>query len=88
MLRDLCKYFFAPFKTHVAKYSQYESSLLLSHLVESTQTSKDIIDELRNVSNSVPKLVASFTAASKRCCDLTEGMSLIETIMKEIHNHI
>jgi hypothetical protein len=37
------------------------------------QPSKDIIDELKNIGSSVAKLMACFEAASKRCCDLTEG---------------
>ena len=38
------------------------------------QPSKDIIDELKNIGASVTKLVAIFETASKRCCDLTEGL--------------
>ena len=41
-----------------------------------TQPSKDIIDELKNIGSSVAKLMATFEAASKRCCDLTEGFHL------------
>lgn len=72
-MRELAKVFFAPFRPHVAKYGQMESAKLLSELVNTTNTSKDILDELRNIALSVPKLVASLSAASKRCCLLTEG---------------
>ena len=34
---------------------------------------QDILDELRNVSLSVPKFAAVIAEASKRCCELTEG---------------
>ena len=64
---------FSPFRTHVSKYGSYEANLLGAELTGSTPISKDIIDELRNVSLSVQRLVATFTEASKRCCDLTEG---------------
>jgi hypothetical protein len=72
-LRELAKVFFAPFRSHVAKYGEREQKLLLADITSGTATSKDILDELRNVSVSVNKLVASFKDASKRCCDMTEG---------------
>ena len=72
-LRELGKALFQPFRTHVKEYGKYQSNILLSELVSNAQPSKDLIDELRNISISVPKLVQSFAEASKQCCDLTEG---------------
>ena len=65
---------YAPFKSHMAKYSQYETTQLSMDLssVLSPQ-SKDIIDELRHLSASVPKILDVYAKASTRCCDLTEG---------------
>lgn len=42
-------------------------------IFSSSNPSKDIIDELKNIGASVPKVISVFEAASKRCCDLTEG---------------
>ena len=87
-LRELAKVFYAPFKTHTAKYGDREKQLLLAELSAGSTTSKDIIDELRNVSTSVPKLVGLFKEASRRCCDLTEGcafpslIAALETCLK------
>jgi hypothetical protein len=50
-----------------------ERSRLQQEMSEMSGSSKDIIDELKNVSSSVAKVVASFENASKRCCQLTEG---------------
>ncbi|XP_059098482.1 conserved oligomeric Golgi complex subunit 7-like [Tigriopus californicus] len=71
--RELGQLLFQPFKLHTAKYGQYEATRLQLELESNTQTSKDIIDELRNVTGSVNKLMEAFTEASRRCCDLTEG---------------
>lgn len=49
-------------------------------IFNSGHPSKDIIDELKNIGTSVPKLIAVLEAASKRCCDLTEGSFVIQLI--------
>jgi hypothetical protein len=72
-VRELARTLFAPFRSYVAAYGQMESSQLLSELVSTTVTSKDIIDELRNISLSVSKMVLMFSSAAKRCCTLTEA---------------
>ena len=82
-LRELARSLYSPFKPYVSKYGEYESALLLQDLVNNTQTSKDLIDELRNVSQSVNKVVTSFGNASKRCCDLTEG-KIIRCILSKV----
>ena len=54
-----------------------ERSRLQHEIGDISSASKDIIDELKNVATSVSKIVAAFEAASKRCCDLTEGRFII-----------
>ena len=63
-MRELSKVVYTPLKPPLEKYQTMESLKLLSELSEST--SKDIIDELRLISMSVPKLIASFEEASDR----------------------
>ena len=70
-MRELSKVVYTPLKPALEKYQTMESLKLLSELSEST--SKDILDELRLISMSVPKLIASFDEASERCLKLTEG---------------
>ena len=70
-MRELSKVVYAPLKPSLDKYQTLESMKLLSDLSESTR--KDILDELRFISMSVPKLVTSFGEASERCLKLTEG---------------
>ena len=57
----------------VARYGELEREILIGEIVIGPVSSKDILDELRSLSQSVPKLVNSFKEASKRCCQLTEG---------------
>ena len=75
-MRELAKNTYLPFKAHLTKYEAMETAKLMSDLkIQNTTTSKDILDELRLISMSVPKLVESFTSASKRCLKLTEGVA-------------
>ncbi len=59
--------------TFFPRYEGMESTRLSEEMEAFTSTSKDILDELRNIASSVPKLMSSFTAASNRCCRLSEG---------------
>ena len=73
-MRELAKNTYLPFKAHLTKYEAMETAKLMSDLkIQNTTTSKDILDELRLISMSVPKLVESFTSASKRCLKLTQN---------------
>ena len=75
-MRELAKNTYLPFKAHLTKYEVMETAKLMSDLkIQNTTTSKDILDELRLISMSVPKLVESFTSASKRCLKLSEGVA-------------
>eukprot|EP00095_Tigriopus_kingsejongensis_P003579 maker-scaffold140_size315649-snap-gene-2.23 protein:Tk03579 transcript:maker-scaffold140_size315649-snap-gene-2.23-mRNA-1 annotation:"conserved oligomeric golgi complex subunit 7" len=81
--RELAKLLYQPFKLHTAKYGQYETNKLQQAVESITHTSKDIIDELRNVGASVSKFIEAFGEASTRCCELTEGCgfpSLVSTL--------
>ena len=76
-MRELAKNTNLPFKSHLTKYEVMETAKLMSDLkIQNTTTSKDILDELRLISMSVPKLVESFTSASKRCLALSEGVAV------------
>ena len=76
-MRELAKNTYLPFKSHLTKYEVMETAKLMSDLkIQNTTTSKDILDELRLISMSVPKLVESFTSASKRCLALSEGVAV------------
>ena len=55
-----------------------ERNRLQQEISDISNSSKDIIDELKNVAASVTKVVAGFENASKRCCDLTEGRTRFE----------
>ena len=73
-LRDFARLIYQCFKIFVAKYPDIEKSVLTAELkFTGIQTSKDIVDELRNVSGSVPKLTECLRLAARRCFDLTEG---------------
>ena len=72
-VRELAKLIYAPFKTILQNYQSMATSKLLQELESNTTTSKDILDELRLISLSVPKLICSFKTASALCLDLTEG---------------
>lgn len=71
-MRELSLVIYAPLKGILDKYGTMESLHLMSSL-QDTQSSKDIIDELRLISMSVPKLMASFNDSTSRCFTLTEG---------------
>ena len=73
-LRDFARLVYQCFKPYVAKYIDIEKSILAAEIkFVGVQTSKDIVDELRNVSGSIPKLIEILRLAAKRCFDLTEG---------------
>ena len=72
-MRELSKHLYFPFKIHLSKYDSMETARLLNELEQNTTTSKDILDELRLISLSIPKLIASLNGASERCLNLTEG---------------
>lgn len=76
-LRELGRALYSPFRAHVAKYAHWESALLASEARSrlAPPVSKDLIDELRNVSQLVSRMATVFSEASKRCCDVTEGES-------------
>ena len=84
-LRDLARLVYQCFKPYVAKYPAIEKSVLAREIkFAGVQTSKDIVDELRNVSGSVPKLIEILRLSAKRCFDLTEGCaypSFVETVL-------
>jgi len=73
-MREICKLLYTPFKTYVAKYPALEGKILVEEMTWLNQdTSKDIVDELRNVGGSVSKAIALLETASQRCFALTEG---------------
>lgn len=75
-MRELGKVMYAPFRPHIGKYETMEANKLLVELDANTTTSKDILDELRLISLSVPKLITSFNGASERCCKFSEGKTV------------
>ena len=79
-MRELAKLIYAPFKTSLQNYQTMATSKLLQELESNTTTSKDILDELRLISLSVPKLISSFKSASALCLDLTEGTAYDQLI--------
>ncbi len=74
-VRELAKAIYCAFRPHVSRYGHYESAHLRQELSahSAPAASRDLIDELRAVAVSVPKVAAIFAEASKRCCDLTQG---------------
>ena len=55
-MRDLCKSLLGVFKPHVARYPSLEGAILVDEMAALNQdTSKDIVDELRNVGATVAK---------------------------------
>ena len=72
-LRELSKVVYSPMKPMLEKYADTEKNKLLADLEASTSAKKDILDELRQISMSVPKLSLSLNQASDRCFQLTEG---------------
>ena len=87
-LRDFARLIYQCFKPYIMKYPDLEKSVLSTEIKTSTpQTSKDIVDELRNVSGSVAKLIEILRAAAKRCFSITEGCSypsLVQSVFPEI----
>ena len=76
-MRDLCKSLLGVFKPHVARYPSLEGAILVDEMAALNQdTSKDIVDELRNVGATVAKAMTIVEEASQRCFDLTEGCAM------------
>ena len=73
-MRELSMVIYTPFKYHLKNYQAMATTKLLQDLKESNaNTSKDILDELRLISMSVPKLMTSFKSCSEQCLRLSEG---------------
>ena len=87
-LREFARLIYQCFKPYIMKYPDLEKSVLSNEIKISTpQTSKDIVDELRNVSGSVAKLIEILRSAAKRCFSITEGCSypsLVQSVFPEI----
>ena len=65
-MREICKLLYTPFKTYVAKYPALEGKILVEEMTCLNQdTSKDIVDELRNVGGSVSKAISLLETASQ-----------------------
>lgn len=81
-LRELSKVIYIPFKSILDKFQAMESF----HLKVEVNTSKDILDELRLISNSIPKVIQKLNESIERCFQLTEGCllpNLFEAILVE-----
>ena len=75
-MRELSLVLYAPFKLHLKNYQALVTTKLLQELeTNNSTTSKDILDELRLISMSVPKLITSFKSASEQCLLLSESCS-------------
>ena len=79
-MREFAKNLYSPIKVYLPKYESWEINKLSSEVKQNTNTSKDILDELRLISMSVPKLIASLNSASERCLKLTEGCAFPQLI--------
>ena len=67
-MREICKLLYAPLKTHVAKYPGLEGKILVEEMnLLNQDTSKDIVDELRNVGGSLSKAISLLETASQVC---------------------
>jgi len=75
--RELAKSLHSPFAAAAVDYGRYEAARTRKALSTSVlaHPSKDMLDELRNLTSGIQKIVMSFKEASKRCCALTEGDS-------------
>jgi len=84
-MRELSMVIYGPFKSNLNNYQTMAAAKLLQELESNTTTSKDILDELRLISLSVPKLVSSFKKSSEQCLLLTEGctFSLMVNALEE-----
>ena len=87
-LREFARLLYQCFKPSISKYVDMEKSVLAMEIkLSGIQPSKDIVDELRNVSGSVPKLLEILKIAAKRCLELTEGCTyplLVQSVFPHV----
>ena len=88
-IRELAKVLYSPFKTYVGKYASLEAQVLVGEMAAlKDETSKDIVDELRNIGQSVAKVISVLRQVPKSLAVVFTNFSQVKEVnLKSLQIH-